>query len=83
MRPDACAAPSSWSRPKKRRETPRRWPRRRGRARGARARSLPDRTALELTARLELRGVDWSRTQAFGQPADNQGYICIGQPHPR
>jgi hypothetical protein len=31
----------------------------------AAARVLPDRTALELTARLELRGIDWTTTQAF------------------
>ena len=43
--------------------------------RGAIARVLPDRVALELTARLELRGIDWSQTAAFCHPADNQGYI--------
>jgi predicted AlkP superfamily phosphohydrolase/phosphomutase len=47
------------------------------RARGALARALPDRTALELTARLELRGIDWSTTQAFCHPADNQGYVRL------
>ncbi|HUR86739.1 MAG TPA: alkaline phosphatase family protein [Solirubrobacteraceae bacterium] len=47
------------------------------RARGAIARALPDRVALELTARLELRGVDWSQTAAFAHPADNQGYIRL------
>ena len=47
------------------------------RARGALARALPDRAALELTARLELRGVDWSRTRAFAHPADNQGYVRL------
>jgi predicted AlkP superfamily phosphohydrolase/phosphomutase len=47
------------------------------RARGALARALPDRIALELTARLELRGIDWSTTQAFCHPADNQGYIRL------
>ena len=47
------------------------------RARGAIARAIPDRAALELTARLELRGIDWSTTQAFCHPADNQGYICL------
>ena len=47
------------------------------RARGAIADALPDRTALELTARLELRGVDWSATQAFAHPADNQGYVRL------
>lgn len=46
-----------------------------GRARGAVAAAMPDRLALELTARLELRGVDWSATRAFAHPADNQGYI--------
>jgi len=47
------------------------------RARGAIAGALPDRTALELTARLELRGVDWSATKAFAHPADNQGYVRL------
>lgn len=46
-------------------------------ARGAIARALPDRAALELTARLELRGVDWSQTAAFAHPADNQGYVRL------
>jgi predicted AlkP superfamily phosphohydrolase/phosphomutase len=39
------------------------------------AAAMPDRMALELTARLELRGIDWSSTRAFAHPADNQGYI--------
>jgi predicted AlkP superfamily phosphohydrolase/phosphomutase len=47
------------------------------RARGAIARALPDRAALELTARLELRGLDWSQTAAFAHPADNQGYVRL------
>ena len=47
------------------------------RARGAIARALPDRVALELTARLELRGIDWAQTAAFCHPADNQGYIRL------
>ncbi len=47
------------------------------RARGAIASALPDRVALELTARLELRGVDWSQTKAFAHPADNQGYVRL------
>jgi predicted AlkP superfamily phosphohydrolase/phosphomutase len=47
------------------------------RARGAIARGLPDRMALELTARLELRGIDWARTAAFAHPADNQGYVRL------
>jgi predicted AlkP superfamily phosphohydrolase/phosphomutase len=48
-----------------------------GRLRGAVAAAMPDRMALELTARLELRGVDWSATRAFAHPADNQGYIRL------
>ncbi len=47
---------------------------------GVRARvaeALPDRVALALTARLELRGLDWSATRAFAQPADNQGYVRL------
>jgi len=47
------------------------------RARGAIARALPDRAALELTSRLELRGIDWSQTAAFAHPADNQGYVRL------
>ncbi len=50
-----------------------------GRVRGAVAASMPDRLALDLTARLELRGVDWSVTRAFAHPADNQGYICLNR----
>jgi predicted AlkP superfamily phosphohydrolase/phosphomutase len=46
-------------------------------ARGAIARALPDRVALDLTARLELRGIGWSQTAAFCHPADNQGYIRL------
>jgi len=46
-------------------------------ARGAIARALPDRIALELTSRLELRGTDWATTAAFAHPADNQGYIRL------
>ena len=45
--------------------------------RGAIARALPDRVALELTARLELRGIGWEQTAAFCHPADNQGYIRL------
>lgn len=47
--------------------------------RSAIAAGLPDRLALELTARLELRGIDWSSTRAFAHPADNQGYVRINQ----
>ena len=43
------------------------------------AAAMPDRLALELTARLELRGVDWSTTRAFAHPADNQGYISLNR----
>lgn len=50
-----------------------------GRARAAVAGAMPDRMALELTARLELRGVDWSTTRAFAHPADNQGYISLNR----
>lgn len=45
--------------------------------RGRVARVLPDRLALELTSRLELRGMDWESTRAFAQPADNQGYVRL------
>ena len=48
-----------------------------GRLRGAVAAAMPDRLALELTARMELRGVDWSKTRAFAHPADNQGYVRL------
>ncbi len=41
------------------------------------ARALPERVALDLTARLELRGVDWTRTRAFAHPAENQGYVRL------
>jgi predicted AlkP superfamily phosphohydrolase/phosphomutase len=47
------------------------------RARRAIAGAMPDRAALELTARLELRGIDWSQTAAFAHPADNQGYVRL------
>ncbi|HEV2790812.1 MAG TPA: alkaline phosphatase family protein [Solirubrobacterales bacterium] len=50
-----------------------------GRVRSAVAASMPDRLALELTSRLELRGVDWSTTRAFAHPADNQGYIYLNR----
>ena len=47
---------------------------------GLRARvasALPDKVALALTERLELRGQDWAVTRAFAQPADNQGYVRL------
>jgi predicted AlkP superfamily phosphohydrolase/phosphomutase len=50
-----------------------------GRLRASVAAAMPDRLALELTARLELRGVDWSTTRAFAHPADNQGYIHLNR----
>lgn len=50
-----------------------------GRLRSQIAATMPDRLALELTARLELRGVDWSTTRAFAHPADNQGYISLNR----
>jgi predicted AlkP superfamily phosphohydrolase/phosphomutase len=43
--------------------------------RGAVAEALPRRLALELTARLEMSGIDRSGARAFAHPADNQGYI--------
>ena len=39
--------------------------------------ALPDRVALALTARLELRGLDWASTRVFAHPADNQGYLRL------
>ncbi len=50
-----------------------------GRVRAQIAAAMPDKLALELTARLELRGVDWSTTRAFAHPADNQGYIHLNR----
>lgn len=46
-----------------------------GRLRGAVAAAMPDRLALELTTRLELRGTDWAATPAFAHPSDHQGYV--------
>lgn len=48
-----------------------------GRLRAALAEAIPDRVALALTARLELRGLDWRTTRAFAHPADNQGYVRL------
>jgi predicted AlkP superfamily phosphohydrolase/phosphomutase len=50
-----------------------------GQARAKIAAAMPDKLALNLTARLELRGVDWSATRAFAHPADNQGYIHLNR----
>ena len=41
------------------------------------AQMMPDRLALELAARLELRGLRWDRTEAFMIPNDDAGYIRI------
>ena len=41
------------------------------------ARAMPDRWANELAARLELRGIDWSRTQGFMLPNDDIGYVRL------
>jgi predicted AlkP superfamily phosphohydrolase/phosphomutase len=41
------------------------------------AKALPERVALGLTSRLELRGMDWTKTRAFAHPAENQGYVRI------
>lgn len=41
------------------------------------ANALPEKVALDLTGRLEVRGIDWSATRAFAHPAENQGYIRL------
>ena len=41
------------------------------------AQMIPDRLALELAARLELRGVQWDRTKAFTMPSDDAGYLRL------
>jgi predicted AlkP superfamily phosphohydrolase/phosphomutase len=38
---------------------------------------LPEKVALDLTARLEMRGMDWSQVRAFAHPAENQGYVRL------
>jgi predicted AlkP superfamily phosphohydrolase/phosphomutase len=50
-----------------------------GRLRGAVAGAMPDRLALELTTRLELRGTDWASTRAFAHPSDLQGYVRLNR----
>jgi predicted AlkP superfamily phosphohydrolase/phosphomutase len=45
--------------------------------RGTVARVLPASWSLELTARLELRGTDWSRTRAFMIPSGDCGYVRL------
>lgn len=39
------------------------------------ARALPDRLTLELTARLDTRGMDWSKTRAFMVPSGDPGMV--------
>ena len=41
------------------------------------ASALPEKVALDLTARLEGRGLDWRTTRAFAHPAENQGYVRL------
>jgi predicted AlkP superfamily phosphohydrolase/phosphomutase len=41
------------------------------------ARVLPDQLTMELTARLEMRGVDWARTRAFMPPSGDCGYVRL------
>lgn len=38
---------------------------------------LPDPVAVDLTARLWLGGLDWSRTPAFALPGDHLGYVRL------
>jgi predicted AlkP superfamily phosphohydrolase/phosphomutase len=45
--------------------------------RGSVARMLPDEWAMQLTARLEMRGMDWSHTRAFMVPSGDCGYIRL------
>jgi predicted AlkP superfamily phosphohydrolase/phosphomutase len=41
------------------------------------AKMLPDKWAVELATRLELRGVDWSHTRAFMMPNDDAGFVRL------
>jgi predicted AlkP superfamily phosphohydrolase/phosphomutase len=41
------------------------------------AKALPDKWAVALATRLELRGVDWSHTQAFMMPNDDAGFVRL------
>jgi predicted AlkP superfamily phosphohydrolase/phosphomutase len=41
------------------------------------ARMLPDHWAMQLTARLELRGMDWPKTRAFMVPSGDCGYLRL------
>jgi predicted AlkP superfamily phosphohydrolase/phosphomutase len=38
---------------------------------------LPDQWAMQLTARLEMRGVDWTKTRAFMVPSGDCGYVRL------
>ena len=41
------------------------------------ARALPDSWAMQLTARLDMRGVDWAKTRAFMVPSGDCGYVRL------
>jgi predicted AlkP superfamily phosphohydrolase/phosphomutase len=41
------------------------------------AEALPRRAVIELTTRLETRGIDWSKVRAFAVPSDALGYIRL------
>jgi predicted AlkP superfamily phosphohydrolase/phosphomutase len=41
------------------------------------AKALPDKWAVDLATRLELRGVDWGRTRAFMAPNDDAGFVRL------
>lgn len=41
------------------------------------ARALPDSWTMQLTARLEMRGVDWRKTRAFMVPSGDCGYVRL------
>jgi predicted AlkP superfamily phosphohydrolase/phosphomutase len=41
------------------------------------ARVLPDPLVMEVTARLAMRGVDWSKTKAFMLPSGDCGYVRL------
>jgi predicted AlkP superfamily phosphohydrolase/phosphomutase len=41
------------------------------------ASALPDRWAIELASRLELRNVDWATTKGFMVPNDDAGYVRL------
>jgi predicted AlkP superfamily phosphohydrolase/phosphomutase len=45
--------------------------------RAAIARALPGRALQGLLPRVELRGIDWSRTSAFALPTDQHGYMRL------